>query len=475
MERIRLAILGVAALALLMLPTGCNREESLLDANNPVTITVWTYYGGVVLNAFDAAVARFNETLGRERGVIVETYSFGGVSDLEAAVTASARREVGSMALPNIFQAFPDTAYLAQQMGLLMNLDNYFSPEEQAAYFSPFIERGRIGLEGELRIFPIAIAAEAMFLNYTDWRPFADAHGLTLTDLRTMEGVARVAQLYYHYSGGRSFYGRDQFANFMIIGSKQFGTEIFEVEGGRATININRQAMRRIWDYYYVPFISGYFAMHGRFRSDDLRVGDILAYAGSTVASVFFPADVRAEGETRPIVGMALPSPLFAGATPTIIQQGAGMVVTLATPAEEYASLLFLKWFTEPEQNILFAGQSAYMPVRTESMDIQRIRAAMAEAGLALPEIADAALSLALQEMQTHVVYATASFTGGVEARAILTHDLQNKAIADRAAVLALVEDGLPRAEAIARFNTDAAFDAWLTQFEARLVAAAGG
>jgi len=75
--------------------------------------------------------------------------------------------------------------------------------------------------------------------------------------------------------------------------------------------------------------------------------------------------------------------------------------------------------------------------------------------------------------MQTHLVYATASFTGGMQARAVLTTDLLGKAVADRAAVLELIESGMPREEAIAQFNNDEEFDAWVTQFEAQLVAAA--
>ena len=38
------------------------------------------------------------------------------------------------------------------------------------------------------------------------------------------------------------------------------------------------------------------------------------------------------------------------------------MVVTKSTPEEEAACVTFLKWFTQPENNIQFAVGSGYLP-----------------------------------------------------------------------------------------------------------------
>jgi multiple sugar transport system substrate-binding protein len=471
--------MAVALLAaVLVIPAGCGRNSGdtpRLDPANPVTITLWHFYAGAVLTAFDAIVRDFNETVGVERGIIVEAISFGGVGDLESAVIASAHREAGSMDLPNIFAAFPDTAYVLQELGLLSNLDNYFTPEQQAEYYGPFIDRGRMGADGELRIFPLAQATEVLMINETDWRPFADAHGFTDADLATMEGIFEVAQAYYNYTGGTAFFGRDQFANFIIIGSQQFGTEIFEVNDGRATVNLNPTAMRRFWDYYYRPFVSGYFAAYGRFRSDDVRVGDLLAYVGSNTSAVFFPQDVRADGETRPITGRVLPPPLFEGGDPYLIQQGAGMVVTLDTPEKQYASLLFLRWFTEPQNNLRFSALTAYLPVRIASMDAGLVRAAAQDAGINLTQIAYETLHVALNTVRERELYATSSFTGGSNARAVINSHLHNHAVAGRAEVLELIANGIPRADAIAQLTSDANFLAWVADFQASLDAVVNG
>ena len=40
-------------------------------------------------------------------------------------------------------------------------------------------------------------------------------------------------------------------------------------EDGSMTLNFDHDAVRTLWDNYYVPFIKGYFSASGRFRSDE--------------------------------------------------------------------------------------------------------------------------------------------------------------------------------------------------------------
>ena len=78
--------------------TGCG-TNSPLDPENPVSLTVWHYYNGSQQAAFDALVEEFNDTVGREKGIYVEGYSQGSVSDLESAVRDSIAGKVGAEAI----------------------------------------------------------------------------------------------------------------------------------------------------------------------------------------------------------------------------------------------------------------------------------------------------------------------------------------------------------------------------------------
>ena len=84
-------------------------------------------------------------------------------------------------------------------------------------------------------------------------------------------------------------------ANYMLIGAKQLGCTLFEVKDGKMTLDFDKEVVRRLWDSYYVPFVKGWFAASGRFRSDDIKTGNILAYTGSTSSATFFPTQVMAD------------------------------------------------------------------------------------------------------------------------------------------------------------------------------------
>ena len=152
----------------------------------------------------------------------------------------------------------------------------------------------------------------------------------------TWEGVVRLAKAYYEWTDaqtpavegdGKAFFGRDAFANYMLIGSLQLGVELFRVENGALRLQMDETVMRRLWDHYYVPFVNGWFGAYGRFRSDDIKTGQLIALVGSTSGALYFPNEVtRDDGTTYPIVCEVYPLPNFEGTQPCAVQQGAGMV-----------------------------------------------------------------------------------------------------------------------------------------------------
>ena len=169
-----LCLSGIFAAALTA--AGCGKK-SPLDPGNPVSLTVWHYYNGSQQVAFDALVEEFNDTVGREKGIFVQGYSQGSVSDLETAVRDSIEGKVGAEAMPDIFSSYADTAYEVEQAGALANLSDYLDKEELEQYVDSYIEEGRIGGDGSLRIFPTAKSTEIMMINKTDWEPFAAETG----------------------------------------------------------------------------------------------------------------------------------------------------------------------------------------------------------------------------------------------------------------------------------------------------------
>ena len=374
----------------------------------PVTITVWSYYNGDQLETFSKLVDEFNATVGKEQNITVEASSQGSVNDLETNVLAAAEGKVGAAEMPNIFSAYADTCYAVDQMGLVADLSGYLTDEEKAAFPESYLTEGDFDDSGTIKIFPVAKSTELLFLNDTDWQAFAAATGATYEDLSTMEGLVATAGKYYDWTDARTA------------------------------------------------------------APDD---GNVLAYVGSNSSATFFPKQVQvSDTESHEISLKVLPNPSFAGSEEVAVQQGAGMVVTKSTPEEEAACVTFLKWFTQPENNIQFAVGSGYLPVTHAADDVTAIE----NSGLDLTDSMKDVLANAIDAVENHELYTPKPFAGGTDARKVLEYSMSDLASADRAAVEEQIAAGVSAAEAEALYLTDEYFENWYQSLCAKLGAYEG-
>ncbi|MEG0570186.1 MAG: sugar ABC transporter substrate-binding protein, partial [Oscillospiraceae bacterium] len=79
----KIIVLLIALLISLLSFSGCKTpSESKKQPAQTKTITLWHYYNGGIKAQFDELVQTFNETVGKEKGIIVDAYSQGGVNEL---------------------------------------------------------------------------------------------------------------------------------------------------------------------------------------------------------------------------------------------------------------------------------------------------------------------------------------------------------------------------------------------------------
>ena len=177
MKAYKRLIAGTAAAVMLALTCGgCGAEKK------PVTITIWNYYNGEQLEAFNRMVQKFNDTVGKEQGITVESASQGSVNDLETNVLNAAEGKVGAEELPNIFSGYADTAYALDQQGMVVDLNDYLTESEKSEYIEGYLTEGDFDGDGSIKIFPTAKATEVLYLNDTDWQAFSQATGTTYDD-----------------------------------------------------------------------------------------------------------------------------------------------------------------------------------------------------------------------------------------------------------------------------------------------------
>ena len=451
-KQIKSLLCGLCAAALALGCAGCGGSAGPEVPAKVTDIMVWTYYNGDQLESFTSLVDQFNETVGAQKGIKVSTESQGSVNDLETSVMDSAEGKVGAAAMPNIFSAYADTAYALDQMGMVVDLAPYLTEEEKAQFVEGYLSEGGFGEDDSIKIFPVAKSTELLFLNDTDWQAFADAADVRYEDFATMEGLTAAAEKYYNWTDaqtaapddGKALFGRDAMANYMLVGAQQLGDTIFAVKDGRMTVNFERDVARRLWDNYYVPFVRGWFAATGRFRSDDIKTGNVLAYVGSSSSATFFPARVTNDAnQSHEISLKTLPAPQFEGGEAVAVQQGAGMVVTAAKEEEVKASVEFLKWFVRAENNIAFSVGSGYLPVTRKANDMQEILAS----GLTLDDNMQQTLAVAVDTVNGNRLYTPHAFAGSNSARKVLEYGLSDLAAADRETVVQRIAEGVETAE----------------------------
>lgn len=469
MKNYRWHLMG-AGLGMCLTLGGCSfsggSETVKLDVNNPTQVTIWHYYNGTQLEAFDKLIREFNETEGRKQGIIVEAISQGNVQSLEDAVLDAVEQKAGKDVIPSIFASYADTAYEVDQLGYAVDLKPYLTEKEQEEFVDSYLEEGMFSGDGSLKIFPTAKSTEIFVMNRTDWNKFANATGADIQQLDTMEGVLEVAEQYYEWTDslteesgdGKAFFGRDAMANYMLIGARQMGVEIFQVSDGKVTINFDKDIMRKLWESYYVPYVKGYFASSGGFRSDDVKTGNILAFVGSSSGAMFFPSEVVLnDTESYPIELEVRKAPKFKDGEDYAVQQGAGMVVTKKEEAEIYASVQFLKWFTQEKQNIQFAVSSGYLPVTEEANQTEVIQKYMENQDKGRMKIVEKAI----ETVQENKLYTPKAFARGTDARSVLEYGMSDPAEKAREKVVERMKNGMSMEEAAAEFISDEAFESW--------------
>ena len=367
MKKLRKMIIPMTIGTLLtFLVTSCGGIK--LDPNSPVTITMWHNFGGQMQSVMDELIDQFNSTIGRKKGVIVSVTSISASKDIQEKLLMIAAGDPGAPEMPNIVTAYPKTALILSKEGMLAPLDEQFTAKELDDYLPQFIEEGRLS-DGKLYVFPIAKSTEVLFINQTLFDRFYDASGVTLNSLATFEGIAAAAVKYYQWTDsqtpnlandGKAFFTADSWFNIAQVGIAQLGDNFINSDH----LNVTGDVFQRIWNFTVLPALAGGYAITNSYSSDLSKTGEIVCSTGSTAGILFYGDCITyPDNTTEATTYTILPYPIFEGGKKLALQRGAGMCVARSSLKKEYAAALFLKWFTQPEQNMRFVSSTGYLPV----------------------------------------------------------------------------------------------------------------
>lgn len=448
---------------------GCApKEGAVLDPKAPVVVVLWHSYNTSVKSVLDEKIMEFNETVGQETGIIVDAYAYASRTELDEALYNSANDMIGSEPVPNLFAVYPDSAYRLDEGGKLVELASYFSQEELGKYRTEFLEEGIWGEQTSPKMIPVAKSTELLYLNTTDFKRFSAETGASEDMLHTWEGLSDAARMYYEWSGGRPFLGFNSYGDFAVISAAQLGVNIYKEENGRIQFNYPIEVAKRAWNAYYVPHINGWYNSE-TYNQDGVKSGKLIAYIGSSAGASYFPQEVIIDNDTMyPVECEALPYPAFAGGENYMTQRGANMGIFKSDHAHEYASAEFLKWFTDPQQNMDFTVSTGYIPVEKEALaSIPRLLEYVQ--GSANDEMVRKSVEAALGAMNRNVFYSRKTFQNSYKADAIFGESLLKKTELDLDEIEVRTKNGEAREDVILELLQEDNFLEWYDALSAEL------
>jgi len=342
---------------------GCGRS-GILDPKNPVTLSMWHPYDEQMRTGMDELIEEFNRTVGQREGIIIETTFVAVATPLNEMLFTAASGDPGAPELPDIAVINHRAAISFAERGLLLNFEEQFSAEELNRFVPAFIEQGRLGRDG-LYLLPIAKSTEVLYVNTTIFDRFSRDTGVTISQLATFEGIAEVSRVYHNwtynrYGVGKTFYYPSDPFHFSLIGFQQLGENFIRNE----QLNFSSPVFQRIWDMYYPNAVRGYFAIFDSFSTYLMLPGEIVCTTDTTAAMTYLPSSaIYADNTREDIVYAILPYPVFEGGNRVAMQRGGGIGVFRSDSRKEYAASIFLKWLTDPPQNLRFTTRFGYLPV----------------------------------------------------------------------------------------------------------------
>lgn len=367
-----MAVFLILGVFLCSLFAGCSKDVGL-DPKKPITLTLWHNYGGVMQNTMDELLDTFNCTVGKDKGIVINVTSINSSSVLQEKLLMAANGDPGAPELPDITTCYPKIAINLAQKNLLVDLSQYFPKDELSKYVPSFIEEGKI--DNKLYVFPIAKSTEVLFVNQTLFDRFSQATGVPIEKLSTFEGISQTAMKYYQWTDeqtpdvpndGKNFYAADSLFNVLQVGMKQLGNSIIQNE----KLVTSGETYNHIYETLFEAAVKGGYAIYDGYSSDLSKTGDIVCSTGSTAGILFYGDTITYDdNRTEKVEYTILPYPVFEGGEPIAIQRGSGMVVIKSDERKEYAAKVFLKWFTEAEQNMKFISQTGYLPVTNAAFE----------------------------------------------------------------------------------------------------------
>ena len=350
--------------ALVLALSGCG-EKSLLDKNEPVSLSFWHVYGEQSGSPMDLLVQEFNRTVGAERGVQVNVTGMSSASKIGSFLKEAQSGGKDIQEMPDIF-----TCHISDAMELgednLVDWNSRFTEDELSDFVPGFLADGTAA-DGKLLVFPVSKSTQLLMCNGSGFDRFSKATGVTYDDLSTWEGFYDAAGTFYDWSG-KPFCALDYPIRAVELNAMEHGCNDFYTENG--WYDTNNAAFKESWMQFARALVQGHVVVSDLYSNTQVMTGDVVCGLGSSAAILYYNDTVTYRDNTQEPMNLhVLPMPKAAGCDALMTQAGVGLCAYKTTDQKAEAAALFVHWLTEAERNLNFVAQTGYMPVRNGAFD----------------------------------------------------------------------------------------------------------
>ena len=274
-------LLLMLALACTVSLSGCAKKTAL-SPDAPVTLTMWHVYGEQADSPMNRLVDQFNETVGKENGIIIDVTVVTNSVNLGPQLLDAHAAKPGAPAMPDLFSCFPG---IAEKMGVenLLDWRDCFTEEELSHFVKEFVQEGMV--EERLAVFPVSKSSYALFVNGSQFERFSADTGVTYSDLADWTGFFDSAAKYYEWSKGKSFCAIDYLLQTMELDALARGADLYN---GNGWYDCENPTLRDSWMKFARALAQGHITLSDPYASTQLTTGEALAGIGSTAGILYF-------------------------------------------------------------------------------------------------------------------------------------------------------------------------------------------
>lgn len=340
-------------------------KESLLSADDPVTLTMWHVYGEQSDSPMNKLISEFNSTVGLEKGIVISVTNVTNTSKISGQLADSMNGVPGSLDMPDLFSCHTSTA---GKLGIdkLINWNDHFSSDELSGYVTEFVEDGI--MDGKLSVFPVSKSTYALFLNGSQFERFSRDTGVTYDSLSTWDGFFDAAGKYYEWSDGKPFCALDYLIRHVELDIMSSSDEMAYTETG--WYNFESEAFKKSWDKFAESLAKGHVVVADQYANTQVMTGETLSGIGSSAAVGYYNDTVTYPDNTSEPTNLhVLPLPKTGGEKEYMPITGVGLASYKTTDKKAEAAAEFIRWFTEGKRNLDFVVDTGYMPVNNGAYD----------------------------------------------------------------------------------------------------------